>query len=165
MSAKKTSLEREPVCQRNPLNPRHRILVVDDDEDTRRLNTEVLANSGYKVDVAANGSIAWNTLQLNEYDLLLTDHKMPRVTGVELLKKLRAARMALSVIMVSGTMPTQELNRHPWLQIDATLHKPYTPDELLATVRQVLYATDDIAGPPAPLSGLPDQSATDHLQF
>jgi two-component system chemotaxis response regulator CheY len=119
---------------------RQRILVVDDDGDIRRLNTEVLAGSGYKVD-AADGASAWEILQLNSYDLLLTDHDMPKVAGVELLKKLHAARMTLPVILASGTIPMKELSRHPWLQIDATLLKPYTPDELLATVRKVLFAT------------------------
>jgi two-component system chemotaxis response regulator CheY len=123
-----------------------RILVVDDDGDIRRLNIEVLAGSGYKVDAAADGAVAWDILQLNRYDLLLTDHDMPKVTGVELLKKLRAAHMTLPVILISGTIPTKELSRHPQLQIDGTLLKPYTPEELLAAVRKVLPAPDSIAG-------------------
>jgi two-component system OmpR family response regulator len=144
MTVKKTSRGRESTGKRNP---HHRILVVDDDEDIRRLHTEVLVNSGYKVDAAADGAIAWDALQLNDYDLLLPDHGMPPVNGLHLVKKLRAARMAMPVIMVSGMGPAKELRRHPWLQIDATLLKPYTPRELLATVRNVLYTTNDIAGP------------------
>jgi CheY-like chemotaxis protein len=134
-----------------------RILVVDDDGDIRRLNTEVLVGSGYQVDAAADGAFAWEILQLNSYDLLLTDYDMPKVTGVELLKKLRAACMALPVILASGTIPMKELSRHPWLQIDATLLKPYTPDELLATVRKVLFGTYGAAGRPAPPPEWQDQ--------
>jgi hypothetical protein len=74
---------------------------------------------------------------------LITDDNMCRLTGLGLVKKLPAARMALAVILVSGAMPTEELNRHPWLQIDATLPKPFTTVELLRTVRQVLCATDN----------------------
>jgi DNA-binding response OmpR family regulator len=118
--------------------------VAEDDDDIRRLNTEVLAGSGYKVDAAADGDIAWDTLRLNHYHLLVTDYNMPKVSGVELLLKLHAARVALPVILVSGTIPMEKLKRHPWLQIDATLLKPYTPDELLATVRKVLNATDGV---------------------
>jgi DNA-binding response OmpR family regulator len=124
-----------------PPDPRHRILVAEDDNDIRRLNTEVLAGSGYKVDAAADGAIAWDTLQHSHYDLLVTDYNMPRMSGVELLLKLHAARIALPVILVSGTIPSEKLKRHPWLQIDATLLKPYTPDELLARVKEVLNAT------------------------
>ena len=59
--------------------------------------------------------------------------------------------MALPVILISGTIPTKELSQHPWLQIDGTLLKPYTPDELLASVEKVLYATDGVAGRTTPL--------------
>jgi DNA-binding response OmpR family regulator len=124
-------------------NHRQRILVVDDDEDIRRLNTEALVCAGYKVEAAADGAIAWDVLQFNSYDLLVTDYKMPEMSGIELIQKLHAAHMALPVILVSGTIPTEKLKRHPWLQIDATLLKPYTADELLARVREVLNATID----------------------
>jgi two-component system OmpR family response regulator len=144
MTTKSISQIGEPTGTRfeSQPNPRHRILVVDDDADIRRLNTEVLTFSGYKVDAVADGAFAWDALQLNSYDLLLSDHDMPNLTGVGLLKKLRAAHMALPFILISGTIPTKELSQHPWLQIDDTLLKPYTPDELLATVEKVLYATD-----------------------
>ncbi len=137
---------------RIPLDPRHRILVAEDDEDIRRLNTEVLVRSGYKVDAAADGAIAWDVLQFNQYDLLVTDDHMPRMSGVELLLKLHAARRALPVILVSGIMPMEKLKSHPWLQIDATLLKPYTPDELVATVRTVLYTANSIPRRAEPLS-------------
>jgi DNA-binding response OmpR family regulator len=124
---------------------RKRILVVDDDEDIRRLNVEALAGSGYKVDAAADGAAAWDALQFNHYHLLVTDYNMPKMSGVDLLLKLHTARMSLPVILVSGTIPTDRLKRHPWLQIDATLLKPYTPEELLATVRNVLCATNGVS--------------------
>jgi len=133
-------------------NPPQRILVVEDDVVTLRINVKVLTKSGYKVDGAEDGAVAWDALQLNGYDLLVTDNDMPNVSGVDLLKKLYAARMALPVIMVSGTMPTAELERQPWLQIKAVLPKPCIVSELLATVRSVLLASGgtraEIAPPP-----------------
>ena len=133
------------------LNFRRRILVVDDDQDILRLDMEALACSGYKADAAADGAAAWDVLQLNGYDLLVTDYNMPRMSGIELIQKLHAARMTLPVILVSGTIPIEKLKRHPWLQIDATLLKPYTADELLATVEKVLHSIDGIAGQAATL--------------
>jgi DNA-binding response OmpR family regulator len=123
-------------------NPPQRILVVEDDVVTLRANTSVLIKSGYKVDGAVDGAAAWDALQLNGYDLLVTDNEMPNVSGVDLLNKLYAAQMTLPVIMVSGKMPTAELDRQPWLQIDAALPKPYVVSELLTTVRNVLLAND-----------------------
>lgn len=123
-------------------SPPYRILVVDDDDSLRQLNTEVLSQNGYAVDAAADGDIAWEILQANNYDLLITDQKMPRVCGVELLKKLRAARMVLPVIMATGTLPQAQFALYPWLQPAAVLLKPYTIPELLGVVHNVLFAAE-----------------------
>jgi DNA-binding response OmpR family regulator len=122
-------------------NPPQRILVVEDDVVTLRINIKVLTKSGYEVDGAEDGAVAWDALQLNGYDLIVTDNDMPNVSGVDLLKKLYAARMALPVIMVSGTMPTAELERQPWLQIKAALHKPCVVSELLGAVKNAMLAS------------------------
>jgi two-component system sensor histidine kinase and response regulator WspE len=144
MNRNGTPPNRRPVttAQAPAARPIRRILVVDDDSDIRRLNSVVLQRSGYEVDTAADGAEAWETLNTESYDLLLTDHDMSRLTGVELIKKLRGALNAMPVILVSGKMPTEELSRHPWLQIEAVLCKPYHGGELLATVEEVLQTNE-----------------------
>ncbi len=117
-----------------------RILVVDDELDICSLNAEVLLELGYHVDAANDGAAAWRALNAGHYDLLITDNNMPAVTGLELIKKLRAEDMKLPVILMSATLPAEELAAHPWLQIQATLKKPYTLAELVVTVRKVLHA-------------------------
>ncbi len=126
-----------------------RILMVEDEVDLRRLNREVLMEAGYQVDAAEDGAVAWSALQLFDYDLLLTDNHMPKLTGVELIKKLRSEAMTLPVILVSGAMPTEEIRRQPWLKIQALLAKPYTIGELLKTVKEVLRWPDGIRAPAA----------------
>ena len=122
--------------------PAHRILVADDETSIRRLITAALVGSGYHVDAVEDGAVAWETLQSKHYDLLITDHIMPKITGVELLRKLRSARMALPVVMVAGTLPAHELAQNPSLQLAATLLKPFAVAALLGTVENVLRATD-----------------------
>src|SRR5690349_16480470 len=63
---------------------------------------------------------------------------MPRISGVELVKKVRSAHMTLPIIMASGNLPAGDLDRAPWLRHVATLAKPFTGDELLGTVKKVL---------------------------
>jgi DNA-binding response OmpR family regulator len=123
-----------------PMNPPHRILVVDDEDSIRQLVTSTLVYSGYHVDAAVDGADAWEALQVKHYDLLLTDNNMPKVSGVELLQKLHATRHALPVILATGNMPKEEFARKPWLQPAATLLKPYTLADLLKTVKAVLRA-------------------------
>ncbi len=154
-------LDEEPISDlvsRRSLNPRQRILVVEDEAMIRRLNTEVLSYSGYQVDAAADGDEAWEALQQNHYDLVVTDQDMPGLTGVGLIKKLYAARMAMPVIMATGSYPRAELELHPWLQVEAALLKPYSYDELLDTVKNVLHAFnhgDGHATPPPNWMGQP----------
>jgi DNA-binding response OmpR family regulator len=125
-----------------PGNPTQRILVVEDDVAIRRLNAQVLVGSGYEVAAAEDGAAGWEALHANNFDLLITDHDMPRLSGLELVKKVRSARMTLPVILASGSLHTEELARHPWLQLAATLLKPFSPRQLLETVKTVLSAAD-----------------------
>lgn len=125
-----------------PANASQRILVVDDDVFVRQISVRTLLGFGYHVDTAEDGVAGWEALHGSSYDLLITDHNMPKVTGVELVQKLRSARMTLPVVLVSGVMPTEELSRNPSLQIAATLPKPFSPDELLGTVKKVLQAAE-----------------------
>ena len=130
-----------------------RILVVEDESDLRQLNAEVLMDSGYQVDVAGDGTVAWAALQQNHYDLLVTDQFVPKLSGVELLKKIHAARLPLPVIMAAARLPTEELARNPLLQPVAVLAKPFYISQLLETVRTVLRAT---VSPREQLDSLPN---------
>jgi DNA-binding response OmpR family regulator len=164
MNVDTIALSREPAGALLPSPakppPRHRILVVEDDSDIRRLNTEALLHSGYHVDAARDGADAWDTLRTNSYDLLVTDNDMPKVTGVDLLKKLHAAHLAVPVIMATGVPPLDEFAQCPWLEPAAVIIKPYTIDELLGKVRQVLHGGDSSGGQAAPGS-CPDQPSVE----
>src|ERR1035441_2799095 len=137
-------------------DPLRRILVVDDEPDIRRLNAEVLKDSGYHVDIAEDGKAGWEALHATRhapesYALLITDHDMPGLSGLALVKKLRAARMALPVIVATGTLPTEDLfTRYPWLQPAAALVKPYSIEQLLGTVEKVLRMSSGIRAEIAP---------------
>jgi DNA-binding response OmpR family regulator len=121
------------------------ILLVDDDLLLLRANAEVLVNAGYHINTARDGDEAWKALQNFNYDLMITDNQMPKMTGVELIKKVRSAEMALPIILASGAMPTQELERNPTLRIEALLTKPFTGEELLKVMSAALKAGDRIA--------------------
>jgi DNA-binding response OmpR family regulator len=129
-----------------------RILVVDDESDLRRLYAETLSRPGYQVDAAKDGAAGWEALQANNYNLLITEHILPKLTGVELVRKLRSAHMAVPVVMATVRLPTQELVLDPSLQLAALMPKPFYLSELLQTVRAVLRATgsfrEQIASPP-----------------
>ena len=149
---------------RRPTHSAPRILVVDDSSDFRLLYADVLARPGYHVDAAEDGFAALKALRVNNYNLLITEHNLPKLTGVELVRKLRAARMAVSVVMTAIRLPVQELGSDPSLQLAAVLPKPFYISELLATVRAVLYATNSPGEPVAPPTWR-DQPRTIDLRF
>jgi CheY-like chemotaxis protein len=128
-------------------NPSHRLLVVEDDVDIHEINAQVLVRFGYEVDAAEDGTTGWEALQAKKYDLLITDHCMPRLSGLEMVRKLRSARLDLAVILASGGLTREELELDRSLQLAATLFKPFTPDELLGTVHEVLRAHDRVRVP------------------
>ena len=82
---------------------RRRILVVDDSLTVREVERRLLENSGYEVTVAVDGVDGWNTLQLKKFDLVISDVDMPRMNGIELIKKIKGDPKLkdLPVIIVS----------------------------------------------------------------
>ncbi len=140
-----------------------RILVVDDDEVIRRINALVLRRFGFQTETAEDGEAAWEALQANGFDLLVTDHNMPRLTGVDLVRKVRGARLKLPVILASRALPTEEVQKDAGLQPMLTLAKPFSGFQLLHAVNELIpqpalpvHACADVAAgsPPGhPMSG------------
>lgn len=142
---------------RGQANPSHHILVVDDSQATRQLSVDLLAGSGYEVEGVKDGAAGWEALQASDYDLVVTDNAMPRMTGVEMIAKLRSAHMQIPVIMATGNPPTLEFERRPWLKPDCTLQRPFSDDDLLVAVKKILRPDDGSSlgqGRPLP-NGLP----------
>lgn len=122
-----------------PSSPARRILVVEDDADLRQVYVKMLGRSGYQVDTAEDGEAGWKALHTESalaggYALLITDNKMPRLSGVDLIRKMQATNMQLPVILASGAMPENPDRLH----VASVLPKPFTPDQLIQTVRNVL---------------------------
>ena len=69
-----------------------------------------------------------------------TDNEMPRLTGLQLVKRLRSAGRMMPVIFVSGSLDAEEFLRDDWLRVVATLKKPFPPGDLVETVKQVFRA-------------------------
>lgn len=117
-----------------------RILYVDDDVIIRKLGEQLLLRSGYQVDTASDGVEAWAALQTQAYDLLITDNQMPHLSGLELIRKVRLARMTVPIILASGTVGALPVEDRLKLECSAMLAKPFTGGQLLAVVREVLRA-------------------------
>jgi CheY-like chemotaxis protein len=123
---------------RDQKNPLRRILVVDDDRESRQLQIDLLTSSGYQVEAANDGAAGWDALRTHDYDLVVTDNHMPKMTGLEMIENLHLSRMTIPVIMATGNVPTDEFARKPWLKPEATLQKPFSNSDLLGAISRVL---------------------------
>ena len=128
------------------MGDRHKILVVEDDALVRKLSVRALLASGYHVDTAEDGAAGWDALQARIHDLLLSAQNMPKMSGIQLVKRARIARMSLPAVLVSRARPKVELEQYPWLKISAILAKPFSQQELLATVQVALSAAGNPSG-------------------
>ncbi len=115
-----------------------RILIVDDDGGIRFAVERGLREAGYRTDCAEDGEAGWDALRTDTFDALITDHEMPRLTGLGLIRRVRAEPLRLPVILMSGRMPSDEAVLFRLLPPGAALKKPFTLSELLAKLRAVL---------------------------
>lgn len=91
------------VAEEKSRKSRRRVLVADDSITVRELERKLLLNRGYQVDVSVDGMEAWNHLRAFPYDLLVSDVDMPRLNGIDLVRRVRQDQKmnALPVIIIS----------------------------------------------------------------
>lgn len=121
-----------------------RILVADDDRMIRRIVFTKLSGLGYAVEEAEDGQEALERLQSGEApDLLITDQLMPRMDGLQLVRRIRASEnpdiAALPIIMLTSKSQEQDVIEGLEVGMDDYISKPFSPDELAARVRTVLW--------------------------
>jgi two-component system, NtrC family, sensor kinase len=116
-----------------------RILLAEDDSLVRVSMLHALTEAGYRVDEARNGAEALDVLRRDPIDLLVTDYAMPGMNGVELAHLARALLPGLPVVLVTGYAQPTLNARQPDHQVEAVLHKPFDPAELVARIDALLW--------------------------
>lgn len=115
-----------------------KILLVDDDVQHLESMRALLSMQGYPVDVAEGGRAAIDHLGRQAYDLMLLDLRMPGVDGLDVLRFVRACKIDLITVVVSGQNSADDVTDALHHGADDYLKKPYQPDELLARVGNAL---------------------------
>ncbi len=117
-----------------------KILVVDDFSTMRRIIRNLLRDLGYNnTEEADDGSTALQMLQTGEYDFLVTDWNMPRMTGIELLRAVRAdATLAeLQVLMVTAEAQRDQIVAAAEAGVDGYVIKPFTAAALNKKIERI----------------------------
>ena len=117
---------------------RARVLVIDDDQIVLDSISQILTDENYDVDVALRGGEGLERAIREDYDLVLTDIRMPDMGGIQVLRDIRRKRPALPVVMITGyaTAPSAEMA----MKLGAAdfIEKPFQPEELIETVASAL---------------------------
>lgn len=117
-----------------------RILIVDDEEMDRFLESSVLEEAGHEVLFAPNGQAALAMLRENLIDLTITDLAMPELNGLRLIQAIRAKDPVARIIAISGAN-AEQLDMAEDFGAMGTLFKPVAPEALLKEVEEVLAAS------------------------
>ncbi|MDB6153882.1 MAG: protein of unknown function, putative Histidine kinase [Chthoniobacteraceae bacterium] len=112
-----------------------RVLVVDDELNTRDVVTRYLQSDGHRVVTAASGADAMQRVMSEEFDLMITDHGMPGMDGLQLASAVRRLDPAKAVILLTGFAfgPEQQSD-----SVNCVLKKPLVYEELRGALRQLL---------------------------
>lgn len=142
--------------------PSRRILLVDDNRTNRRVISRVLENAGHLVETAENGDEALDRLDIEQFDIVLTDINMPGTSGLDLTKMYRvlhADEPHMPIVALTADATEQAKQDCREAGMDGYLTKPVEAQQLLAMVRELTASVDSLHQPQvAPIVASDDEA-------
>jgi CheY-like chemotaxis protein len=115
-----------------------RILVVDDEDIVIQCCLRILNGDAYQVEYVQSGLEAVKKIEASHFDLIILDFMMPKMDGMEVLKRAKEIQPGIKVIMITGLDQTQTAQRAKDLGAFAYLPKPFDPDDLRLMVERAM---------------------------
>ncbi len=115
-----------------------RILVVEDDPSTRELLREFFLSEGYTLKLARDGKEALLKVRKESFDLVLTDLRMPRMGGIQLLEEVQKIASHIRMVVMSATEDSKTTVKMKELGVCDFISKPFYPARVLQKVRKAL---------------------------
>jgi two-component system chemotaxis response regulator CheY len=131
-----------PSTTLQPATKPLKVLYADDVRQLRELLTVILKRDGHESETVADGQEAWERLTQAgaAYDLLITDHHMPRLNGLDLVRRVRAHRFSGKIIAFSSELSPVVAEEYRQLRVDRVLQKPVLPFEFRVILREMFPA-------------------------
>ena len=120
-----------------------KILVIDDEPVILNSCRKVLEQDGFDVYLVPSADEALKAMKKEVFDLLLVDVKMPKHDGIYLMQKVKEKWPDVPIIVMSGYPTPDTITDGAKMGADAFIAKPFTPDELLETIRQVIQKEEN----------------------
>lgn len=115
-----------------------RVLCAEDHPDVRRVINKSLTDAGFHVVAVSDGLAAWRHLSasIGDTDILVTDHQMPGMSGLELVRRARAAGFAGPIVVQTGSLTAETRASFNALNVDQIVVKSTRPEVIVDLVRQ-----------------------------
>ena len=120
-----------------------RVLQVEDDSTAAQAVENMLESKGYTCETTAYGELAVELATQNDYDIILLDIMLPDIDGYEVLRRLQAAQVRTPVLIQSGIIGRNEMEKGAGFGVDDYLVKPFTRSELAERIETALQRPDD----------------------
>ena len=117
---------------------KNKALVIDDEQIVVDSVSKILTDENYEVDVSISGREGLNQAVQKEYDIILTDIRMPDIGGMRVLRDIKRAKPSLPVVMMTGYASVKSAVQAMKLGAADYIEKPFTPDQLLKAVDAAL---------------------------
>lgn len=115
-----------------------KILVVDDDPGIRELLSGIFSQEGHIVEVAQDGKEALLKIRKESFDLVLTNHRMPRMNGIQLLEELQKIAPHIRVIAIAAAGDLETVTKMRKLGAYDYISKPFCLNTILQKVKKAL---------------------------
>jgi response regulator RpfG family c-di-GMP phosphodiesterase len=120
---------------------KEKILVIDDEEFILQLAQDILTRADYEIKTVSDGNKGLELLEVESFDLLLTDIRMPDMSGLDVIRHVRAYNREMPIIIITGHGTLDTAINAMRLGAQGFLLKPFTPEELRAAVAEALEKT------------------------
>ena len=132
------------------MKDRLRILTVEDEPALTQLLALILGGPSAKVTSASDGWMALMKIGAAKqpFDVIITDHNMQRVTGLELVRRLRAREFAGKIIVLSAHLTKENIKAYEELNVDMMLAKPFDIEELQLAMSLLTKKSSSVATAP-----------------
>ncbi|PIQ95190.1 MAG: DNA-binding response regulator [Nitrospirae bacterium CG11_big_fil_rev_8_21_14_0_20_41_14] len=122
----------------DPVKPLDKILIVDDDEDTLQLLSDIIRSEGYEVITAGDGRKALKEVRAHSPDVVLLDIKLPEMDGMKVLEKIKKIDKNLIVIMLTAYGETKRVVQAMKLGAFDYITKPFDNEEIMLNIKKAL---------------------------
>ena len=120
---------------------REKLLIIDDEEYILNLSRDILTKNHYSVRTALNGNEGLKLFEKETFDLILTDIKMPKIDGLDVIRHVRTVNKEIPIIVITGHGTLDIAINSLRLGAQGFILKPFTPAELRASIADALEKT------------------------